>query len=76
MHILLFSISTKRESQQILSFITHDATLTPKVFAFWLLECTSHCQSAMNTIMAGLLYKNAIIYMDDLAVFHKIIEDH
>jgi len=25
--------------------------------------------------MAGLLYKNAIIYMDDLAVFHKSFED-
>ena len=43
---------------------------------YGLKNAPSHCQRSMNLLIADLLDKCVLVYMDDILIYSKMADDH
>ena len=65
-----------KEAQEKCAFVTHLGTHTFNVMPFGLANAPSTFQRMMDRVLAGLLYKNCFIFIDDVCVFSRTLDDH
>lgn len=58
------------------AFNTHHRHWQLKVMPFGLTNAPATFQAAMNSIFATLLRKSVLIFMDDIVVYSKTLEEH
>jgi hypothetical protein len=58
------------------SFVTRSATYRFTVMSFGLTNAPAAFQRLMDLVMAGLNYSVCLVYLDDIIVFSRTIEEH
>ena len=63
-------------TQEKTAFVTHNGLFEFSVLPFGLTNSPASFQRLMGHILRGLEYKCALIYIDDIIIFSKTIDDH
>jgi hypothetical protein len=64
------------QDQHKIAFQTHHGHFEFRVMAFGLSDAPATFQSAMNTTLAPILRKYALVFFNDILVYNKSWEDH
>jgi hypothetical protein len=64
------------EDRSKTAFITQDGLFEWKVMPFGLTNAPATFQRTMDTVLAGLKYNTCLVYLDDILVFSKTIDEH
>ena len=64
------------ESRQKTAFVTHNGLYEFNVMPFGLTNSGASFQRLMGHILRGLEYRFALIYIDDIIIFSKSIDEH
>lgn len=65
-----------RDSQEILSFVTHEKVYTPTRVPQGCMDAPIYFQKTMETCFDELLYKSLLIWIDDLLLYSEDIEGY
>jgi hypothetical protein len=69
-------IEVNPEDRQKTAFITQDGLFEWKVMPFGLTNAPATFQRTMDTVLAGLKYNSCLVYLDDILVFSRTMEEH
>ena len=64
------------ESREKTAFVTHNGLYEFNVMPFGLNNSGASFQRLMGHILRGLEYRFALIYIDDIVIFSKSIDEH
>ncbi|POM67205.1 Hypothetical protein PHPALM_16832 [Phytophthora palmivora] len=70
-----WQIMLAEECQEIFSFMTHDGVYTPLRVPQGATDSALHFQNQMQTVYKPLLYKGALVWIDDVIVYGKTEEE-
>ncbi|KAE9272224.1 hypothetical protein PR003_g30274 [Phytophthora rubi] len=70
-----WQIMLAEECQEMFSFMTHDGVYTPLRVPQGATDSALHFQNQMQTVYKPLLYKGALIWIDDIIVYGRTEED-
>lgn len=71
-----YGCKLEEESKQYTAFICHLGTYQFTRAPFGLVNMPSIYQRLMNAVLAGMLWEECVVYLDDICVFSKTIDDH
>lgn len=71
-----WQVSIAPESRPKTAFISHKGLYQFKVMPFGLSNAPATFQRLMNTVLAGLIYKCRVVYLDDIVVVSPTFEQH
>ena len=71
-----WQIEMHPESREKTAFVTHNGHYEFTVMPFGLINSGASFQRLMGHILRGLEYRFAWIYIDDIVIFSKSIEEH
>ena len=71
-----WQIQMQKESQQKTAFSTHNGLYEFLTMPFGLVNSGASFQRLMGHILRGLEYRFALIYIDDIIIFSKFIDEH
>ena len=71
-----WQIEMHPESREKTAFVTHNGLYEFNVMPFGLTNSGASFQRLMGHILRGLEYRFALIYIDDIVIFSKSIEEH
>ncbi|KAE9164480.1 hypothetical protein PF002_g31591 [Phytophthora fragariae] len=70
-----WQIMLAEECQEMFSFMTHDGVYTPLRVPQGATDSALHFQNQMQTVYKPLLYKGALIWIDDIIVYGRTEEE-
>ncbi len=68
-------VPVKEEDRPKTAFVTHKGLYQFKRVPFWLMNAPSHFQSAMLTVLDGIVFESCLLYVDDILVFGSSPDD-
>ena len=71
-----WQIEMHPESREKTAFVTHNGLYEFNVMLFGLTNSGASFQRLMGHILRGLEYRFALIYIDDIIIFYKSIDEH
>ena len=71
-----WQIEMRPESREKTAFVTHNGLYEFNVMPFGLTNSGASFQRLMGHILRGLEYRFALIYIDDIVIFSKSIDEH
>ena len=71
-----WQIQMQKESQQKTAFSTHNGLYEFLTMPFGLVNSGASFQRLMGHILRGLEYRFALIYIDDIIIFSKSVDEH
>ena len=71
-----WQIPLDKESQDKSTFTTHFGFFAWKRMSFGLQGASASFQSLMNQVLAGLTFKNCLVYIDDIIYLSKDFSEH
>ena len=71
-----WQIQMQEESQQKTAFSTHNGLYEFLTMPFGLVNSGASFQRLMGHILRGLEYRFALIYIDDIIIFSKTVDEH
>ena len=71
-----WQIPLDKESQDKSTFTTHFGSFAWKRMSFGLQGAPASFQSLMNQVLAGLTFKNCLVYIDDIICLSKDFKEH
>ena len=71
-----WQIRMQRHSQQKTAFATHNGLYEFLTMPFGLVNSGASFQRLMSHILRGLEYRFALIYIDDIIIFSKSVDEH
>lgn len=71
-----YQVPMREEDKPKTAFITHEGLFEFNVMPFGLSNAPSTFQRLMNSVLAELLWKNVIVYIDDIIIFSRKGENH
>ena len=71
-----WQIPMVEEDKQKTAFITNDGLFEFNVLSFGLVNAPATFQRYMDMVVAGLKWKNLLVYLDDICIFSKSFEEH
>ena len=66
----------KEEDKPKTAFITRNETYEFNVIPFGLCNASGTFQRCMNNVLKGILWKNTIVYLDDMNIFSKMFKEY
>ena len=71
-----WQIRVKEEDKEMTAFSTPNGHYHFKRMPFGLTNAPATFQRAMNTILKGLTWVDCLVYLDDIVIFAKTLQDH
>jgi hypothetical protein len=71
-----WQIPVHPDDQEKTAFASHRGLFEFKVLPFGLCNAPATFQRFMDRVLAGLLWKNCLVYLDDIIVFTSTFEQH
>ena len=71
-----WNVYLKESDRPKTAFITPEGLYQFKVLAFGLTNAPATFQRYMQSVLADILYKFVVVYLDDIVIFSNSIEDH
>ena len=71
-----WQVELKPEDREKTAFSTNEKKFQFKVMPFVLTDAPATFQRLMDLVLAGMHWKCCLVYLDDIIVFTKTIEDH
>ena len=69
-------VEVAKEDQYKTAFVTHEGQYVWKVMPFGLTNAPSTFQMLMNETLKGLIGKIVLVYLDDILIFSKSVNEH
>ena len=71
-----WQLKVAEEDRDKTSFTSHRGTFRFKRMPFGLINAPATFQRAMDVLLSRVLWKKAIVYLDDIIVFSQTVQDH
>lgn len=71
-----WQVEVAEESQPKSPFVSHCGLYQFRVLPFGLCNAPATYQRLMNNVLAGLIYKTCVVYVDDIVVASPTFEEH
>ena len=71
-----WQLKVAEEDRDKTSFMSHCGTFRFKRMPFGLINAPATFQRDMNALLSRVLWKKAIVYLDDIIVFSQTVQDH
>lgn len=69
-----WQISLHKDSQEIMSYMTHDTVYTPTRMPQGAMDASTHFQMCVEDCLKELLYINLLVWIDDILVYSDTID--
>ena len=71
-----WQVEVAPSSRHLTSFVTHEGLFQFCKMPFGLSAAPATFQRLMNSVLRGLTWKTALVYLDDIIIFSQTFEDH
>ena len=71
-----WQVEVAPEDREKTAFCTHEGLYEFKVMPFGLSNAPTTFQRLLNSVLAGLLWKNCLVYVNDIIICGRTFEEH